>query len=144
MKIYKCYDRDILASLYLKFLQEVYTDRCIASLEDCLRVVNTWIDKKTDCYIVVKNDIPIGLFMGYVDTNGGTLRPAYRAEISYVLPEYRGYKASYIVLTLPIKLAEQYNLDVVSKSTVHNGVNKMHQKLGGELIFEERIRYGRH
>lgn len=139
MKIDKCSDIQKLATLYKEFLYETYKDRCIASIEDCIRVVTSWVDARLDIY-ALSNDIDLfGFSLSYVETNDGTLKPAYRAEITYVIPKYRKTRWSYRLLTLPIKLAKSVNIPVVSKSTVLNKVNIMHSKLGGQLIFEERI-----
>lgn len=139
MKIDKCSDIQKLAILYKEFLYEAYKDRCIASIEDCIRVVTSWVDARVDIY-ALSNDIDLfGFSLSYVETNDGTLKPAYRAEITYVAPKYRKTKWSYKLLKLPIELANSVGLPVVSKSTIYNKVNNMHSKLGGKLIFEERI-----
>ena len=139
MKIEVCSDINNLASLYKEFLYETYNDRCIASIEDCIRVVTSWVDARVDIY-ALSNDIDLfGFSLSYVETNDGTLKPAYRAEITYVIPKYRKTKWSYRLLKLPIELAQSVGLPVVSKSTIYNKVNNIHSKLGGKLIFEERI-----
>lgn len=139
MKIEVCSDINNLARLYKEFLYETYNDRCIASIEDCIRVVTSWVDARVDIY-ALSNDIEVfGFSLSYVETNDGTLKPTYRAEITYVVPKYRKTKWSYKLLKLPIELANSVGLPVVSKSTVYNNVNTIHSKLGGKLIFEERI-----
>lgn len=139
MKIDKCSDIQKLAILYKEFLYETYKDRCIASIEDCIRVVTSWVDARVDIYALSNAIDLFGFSLSYVETNDGTLKPAYRAEITYVVPKYRKTKWSYKLLKLPIELANSVGLPVVSKSTIYNKVNNIHSKLGGKLIFEERI-----
>lgn len=139
MRIEKCYEVEAISSLYYDFLYEIYTDRCIATLDQCKNIVQEWVDAKLDLYGLFDDTTIIGFSLSYIDTNSGTLKPVYRAEITYVIPFFRKTKGSYDLLTLPIKMAKMANLPVVSKSTVHNGVNNMHNKLRGQLIFEERI-----
>lgn len=139
MGIKKSYDITTIVPLYKDFLEEVYKDRCIATLDTCTKIVQSWITAKIDIYLLYKDKEAIGLFMGYVDDEGGILVPAFRAEIVYVKPGYRKYKEARDLFLLPIKLATEANLPVISKGSVYNNIATRHKKLGGTLIFEERI-----
>lgn len=139
MVIEKCTNKKDVARLYLDFLNEMYQDRSVATFTKCLNIVNNWFKAKLDVYGIIEDGKLYGFSLSYIDTNGGTIKPEYRAEITYVVPELRKTKWSYKLLKLPIELGLKANLPVVSKSTTNNGVNKLHRKLGGQLIFEERI-----
>lgn len=141
MEIKKSFELLDIVSLYKEFLFEVYKDRCIATLDTCTRIVQSWITAKVDIYLLYNGTEPIGLFMGYVDTQGGTLLPAYRAEIAYVKEGYRKSKKARELFLLPIYLAREVNLPVISKGSTYNNIANIHKKLGGTLIFEERILY---
>lgn len=120
-----------ILKLYRKFLLEVYASREVKEDYFLAKVVQSWFEAKVDLFIVEYKSKVIGFSVSYVDTNGGTLSPVYRAEISYVLPKYRKTSAGYKLLHLPINLAKEYNLNVVSKAAVYNGTDKLHKKLGG-------------
>lgn len=139
MRIEKSYNITDIVPLYEAFLYEVYKDRCIATLDTCTAIVQSWITAKIDIYLLYKDKDAIGLFMGYIDTQGGTLLPAFRAEIAYVKPGYRKTKKARELFLLPIQLASKVNLPVISKGSVYNNISTRHKKLGGTLIFEERI-----
>ena len=140
MIIKKCYDVESLSKLYYDFLYETYSIRCTATIDICKKHIDYWITSKLDVYGLynAKEEL-VGFSLAYIDTEGGILKPAYRAEITYVIPEYRKTKWSYKLLKLPIDTATLAGIPVVSKSTVYNKVNNIHRKFGGQLIFEERI-----
>jgi hypothetical protein len=125
-----------LSTLLFNFLSETYPTREVKGLDACTSLVTRWLDARLDVYIV---DGGKGFFLGFIDDNSGTLSPVYRAEISYLLPKYRGKtRLGYELLTLPLRL--QGILPRVSKATRYNGVHKMHMKLGGKPIFIEMER----
>lgn len=125
-----------LSTLFYKFLVETYPTREVKGIDACERLVTKWLEARLDVYVVGEDK---GFFLGFVDDNGGTLSPSYRAEITYLIPELRGKsRLGAALLTLPFRI--KGNLPIISKSTIYNGVHKMHMKLGGKPIFIEMER----
>lgn len=124
--------------LYIQFLAEVWPGRTICS-DGALRVVKSWLTSKVDVLVAEKDSKIVGFFLGYVDTNNGTLSAMYRAEALYVLPEYRLTRLSYEMFRLPINIAKPYGLPIISNASVITNSSNLYEKLGAKLIFKEMV-----
>lgn len=138
--IRKAKDTDLVSihKLYIKFLEEVWPSRTIYS-DATLATVEAWLSSKVDILVAERDKKIVGFFLGYVDTNNGTLSPMYRAEALYVLPEYRLTRLSYEMFRLPINIARPYGLPIISNASVITNSSSLYEKLGAKLIFKEMV-----
>jgi GNAT superfamily N-acetyltransferase len=131
-------DLDSIAILYIKFLEEVWPNREIHT-SAIHSTIEAWLSSKVDILVADVDKEIVGFFLGYVDTNNGTMSPMYRAEALYVLPEYRLTRLSYEMFRLPITIARPYGLPIISNASVITNSSNLYEKLGAKLIFKEMV-----
>lgn len=127
-----------LVPLYIKFLEEVWPGRPIYT-SGVAKIIEAWLSSKLDILVAERDSKIVGFFLGYVDTNNGTLSPMYRAEALYVLPEYRLTRLSYEMFRLPITIARPYGFPIISNASVITNSSSLYEKLGAKLIFKEMV-----
>lgn len=130
-------DYDEIVSMYKHFMEEVYPTRTLGPSIAFHKVVTSWLERGVDVFVYEDDGIIKAFSMDYVDTQGGMLSPVYLAEICYVKPEYRNSRCAAKLMRATINRAKENKLKVWSKSSVHNGVDKIHEKLGGKPMFME-------
>lgn len=117
-----------LVDMFYEFMKEVYYDRKIGLKYAYYIRVNEWIERKCHIVVCLKDDIPIGFTMSYIDNMGGLTEPVYQGEIAYVKPEYRKTRASYLLYSNVVQFAEESGIKLVSRSRIENGIDKMIKK----------------
>ena len=129
---------ECIAKMYKKFLQEVYPDRVLSDDITIHRVVMSWYAPSIDLFVSINSaDKVCGFSLDFIDTNGGTLSPIYRAEIGFTLTKQRFSKSTYMLMHATINRAKELGLTLNSKASLYNGTEKLHSKLGAKPIFTE-------
>jgi hypothetical protein len=116
-----------LVDMFYAFTIECNPTRYIGLRYRFHQTVMEWIDKEHDIVLVMKDDTVVGFSLCFLD-NRGLTEPVYIAELCYVVPDHRNSKASYLLYNNVVKLAQENNITIETKTICLGDTDKMVEK----------------
>ena len=111
-----------VVEMFYDMTKEIYPDRTIGFKQNFYRDVDKWsLDANVDVVMVVSDKDVIGFSKSFVDDNRGLTEPHYYTELTYIKPEYRKSRATFMLIDNIDKYANEMNVANVMHVRIDNG-----------------------
>lgn len=116
------YKEEVSLLLHLYF-SEAHGKDYIGSSGDCYFAIDDIVNSGRAIYVLFDDDIMIGMLITYINDQFSLVKPTIVGEYMYLIPDYRGSKATMYLYAMLGKISEQYGYDVIGTTLCNSSSN---------------------